>query len=85
MVGKLGGEGLMGRVILGDNQKAACVFIKPVDDAGALHAPNAGEAFATMGDQGVDQRAGFIARAGMDHKPGGLINHDEVIIFIDDG
>ena len=41
-LGKLGGEGEVGLVVLGHYNAAAGVLIQAVDDAGALHATNAG-------------------------------------------
>ena len=32
----------------------------------------------------VDQRAARIARAGMHDQPGGLVDHGEVVVFVDD-
>lgn len=36
-----------------------------------------------MGDQCVDQSAVRIARCGMHHQPGGLVDDDEVVVLID--
>ena len=51
----------MGAVVLGDDQQAAGVLVEPVDDARPLHAADARQAVAAMGDQRVDQRAGLMA------------------------
>ena len=39
---------------------------------------------AAMGDQRVDQRAGFMAGGGMHHKPSGLVDDNDIVILIDD-
>ena len=39
---------------------------------------------AAMGDQRIDQRAGRVAGAGMDHEPGRLVDDDERVVLIDD-
>jgi len=55
-----------------------------VHDARALDAADPRKACAAMGDQRVDQRAGLMACAGMHHQPLGLVDHDDVLILIDD-
>ncbi len=37
-----------------------------------------------MGDQRVDQRAGFVARGRMHHEASGLVDDDDVVVLIDD-
>ena len=34
-----------------------------------------------MTDQRLDERAGGVPRGGMDHQPGGLVEHDEMIVL----
>ena len=66
MIGELRGEALVGAVVLGDDEQAGGVLVEPVHDAGPPDAADPGEAVAAMGDERVDQRAGLVARAGMD-------------------
>lgn len=81
MVGELGGERLVGAVVFRDDHQAGGVLVQPVDDAGPLHAADAGERRAAMGDQRVDQCAGFMARGGMDHEVLRLVDDDEVAVL----
>ena len=85
MGGELLGQALVGRVILGDDQQAAGVLVEPVHDAGALYAADARQAIAAMGDEGIDQGARLVAGAGVNHQPCGLVDHDQVLVFIDHG
>ncbi len=74
----------MRAVRLGDDQQARRVLVDAVHDAGALFAPDARQRIAAMRQQRVDQRAGRAARRGMDDHPGGLVDHDQVIILMRD-
>ena len=73
----------MGAVVLGRDHQAGGVLVEPVHDARTLDAADPGQAGAAMGDQGVNQRAGFVARGGMHHKPAGLVDDDDVVVLID--
>jgi hypothetical protein len=84
VVGKAGGKGVMGGVGLGDHQQAAGVLVDPVDDPRALHPADPGQAVAAMGDQRVDQRVLRRARCGVDGHSGGLVDHDQCGVFVDD-
>src|SRR6185369_12004876 len=63
MISELLGEGAMGLVGLGNDEKAARVLVEAMHDARARHAANAREARAAMGNEGVDQGAVDIAGA----------------------
>ena len=73
MIGELLGEALVRAVGLGDDQQAGRVLVEPVDDARPLHAADARQAVAAMGDQRIDQRAGLVAGGGMHDEPGRLV------------
>ena len=85
MGGELLGQALVGRIILGDDQQAAGVLVQPVHDAGALYPANAGKAIAAMGNEGIDQGSRLIAGPGVNHEPCGLVDDDQVLVFIDHG
>ncbi len=68
----------MGAVGLGHHDEAAGVLVEAMHDAGALDAADAGEAFAAMGDERIDQRAGPVAGGGVDDEPRRLVDDDEV-------
>src|SRR6201999_4018051 len=51
---------------------------------GPALAADPAQALAAMGDEGVDQCPFRIARCRMDHHAGGLVDHDEIVVLIDD-
>jgi len=55
---------------------------QPMNNARAALAANAGQAIAAMRDQGVDEGAVVIARRGVDDEAGGLIEHDQIGVFV---
>ncbi len=83
MAGKLFGQRVMRSVILDHYNQSAGILVDTVDNTGALDSTDAGQACAAMMDQGIDQGAGKIAGAGMDNQPGGFINNNQIIVFID--
>ncbi len=74
----------MGRVGLGDDQKARRILIETVDDARTFDAADAGEAYAAVGDKRVDERAGGVPRRRMHDQPRRLVDDDHVFVFVDD-
>ena len=79
---QLGAQRQVRRVVLGDQQHPAGVLVQPVHDAGSLHPADAGQ----VGDgeqQGIDQRAGFVARRGMHHHAAGLVDHRQILVLIE--
>src|SRR5215472_4488814 len=74
VVGELAAERAMGAVGLGHHDEAAGVLIEAMHDAGALDAADAGEAFAAMGDERIDQGAGPVAGGGVDDEPRRLVD-----------
>ena len=83
MVGELLGERAMGPVGLGHHHQPARVLVEAMHDARPRHAADAREALAAMGDQRVDERAGRMAGAGMDHEPRRLVDDDERVVLVD--
>ena len=81
--GKLGREGLMGRVGLGRDHQSAGLLVEPVHDAGTAHTADSRKRFTAMGEQGVDQGAVGIARGRVHHKTRGLVDHDQRLVFVD--
>ena len=76
-------QALMRQVVFGHHEKAAGILVQPVHDAGPLHPANAAEILHVI-EQGVDQRAAFIARGGMHHHAARLDHHGQVRILIED-
>ena len=79
---ELGGEGLMGGVVLGRDDEAAGVPVNPVDDPRPQLPSNAAEAAAAVVEQGVNQGAVRVARGRVDHQPSRLVHHNYVLVLI---
>ncbi len=72
-------------VVLRHSQQAARVLVNAVhEDAHALVERVGVLAQAQVMREGVDERALVVAVAGMDHHAGGFVDHEHVVIFIDD-
>ena len=84
MVGELRREAAMGAVGLCHDEEPARVLVEPVHDPRPLNAADAGEALAAMGDERVDQCAAVMAGGRMDDEPGRLVDHDELLVLMDD-
>lgn len=69
---------------LGHDHQAGRVFVQPMDDTGALLPSDSFETFSTMAEQGVDQCARLVSGSGMGDKPGLLVEHDQVVVLIQD-
>ena len=54
-----------------------------MNDAGALHAADAGQAFAAMADQRIDQRPRRVSRRRMHDEPGRLVDDEEMGVLED--
>src|SRR5690606_15042537 len=81
MVGKLGGEMAVGRIVLGGDQNTAGVLVEAVHDPRPTDAADAREGVAAMIDQRVDERAGPVAGARVDNEAGRLGDDDDVEIL----
>ncbi len=82
------GEPGMGRIVLGDEDEAAGLLVQAMHDSRDGADRRRGK-LAHVVEQGVDQRAAIArvfggARAGVDHHAGRLVDHREVVVFIDD-
>src|ERR1035437_8333801 len=84
LVGELGAERAMGGVGLSNDHEAGGVLVEPVHDAGPLHAADAGQAVAAMGDQRIEQRASGVAGGGVHDQAPRFVYHDQRVVFIDD-
>jgi hypothetical protein len=73
----------VGEIGFGDEDDAGSVFIEAMDDAGAEGVAALGEGLAAA-EERVDQSAAGIASAGVDGHAGGLVDGDEVVIFVED-
>jgi len=71
------------RVLLGNDHRAGCVLIEPVDDPGTLDAADTGEVL-TVVEQCVDQGSGGVSCRGMNDQPGRLVEDEQVGILVED-
>ena len=71
----------MGRVIFGDDEAAAGLFVKPVHDTRPRHAADAAELSAAMVQQRVDQRALLVPGGRMYDHAGRLVEDKQVVVF----
>ncbi len=70
-----------GVIVLGGDDEAAGVLVQPVDDARPPLAADALQVGA-VGQQGVDQRAAFVAQRRMDDHAGRFVDDDQVAVFV---
>jgi hypothetical protein len=85
--GGVGGE-LLDQVLggiggAGDDQQAGAARVEAVDDARALRVADIGQ-LPDARQQTVDERAVGVAGTGMDDHPGGLVDHDDVVVDVHD-
>ena len=73
--GKLRDEMLVRVVVFRHDQTAGCILVKPMHDAGPLHAADARELALAMMQKSIHESAVVIADGGM---------HDHAVLFIDD-
>ena len=55
-----------------------------MDNALPLHAVAGGELSLAVKEQGVDQRPLLVARAGVHHHVFGFVDHQQVLVLVDD-
>ena len=82
---ELGHQGGLGAIVLGDHQQAAGVAVQAVHDAGAGDPGDAPVDGAGAPQQGVDERAGGMAGAGVRDQAGRLVDHQQVLVLVHDG
>jgi hypothetical protein len=70
-------------VVFGDQDDAGSIFVEAMHDAGAKSVAALRECLAAA-KQGVDQRAAGGTRAGMHGHAGGLVDRDDVRVFVKD-
>src|ERR1700674_4020541 len=83
MVGELCRERAVRAVALRYDHEAGRILVEPMHDAGTPLAADAGQALAAMGDERIDERPGPIAGGGMYDEVLGLVDDDDVGVFVD--
>src|SRR6185312_1770318 len=78
----------VGGVIAGDDDEAAGLLVEAVNDTRADEVSRVGK-LGVMAEEGVDEGSAIAdrvsgSRAGVDHHAGGLVDHGEVAVFVDD-
>lgn len=81
VIRKLGGKVTVRIVVFCGYNKAACILIYAVDNAGALFAADARKTIAAVVKQGVYQSAVGVPGGGMDHHAPGLIYNDYILVL----
>jgi len=79
-------------VVFGDEDETAGLFVEAMDDSGPEVAADVGE-FVEVKQQRVDEGAAVagvlfarcsVARTGVDHHAGGLVDDGEMFVFVED-
>src|SRR5438105_1004455 len=74
-------QGAMGGLGLGNDEEPARVLVETMHDARPAHSADPGEAGTAMRQQRVNQGALWIARRGMHHQAGRLVDDDQVLVL----
>ena len=82
VVGQLGREREVGKVVFRRDEQAGRVLVDAVHDAGPPLSADAGETVAAVGEQGVDERAVLVAGRGVHDHAARLVDDDEVVVLI---
>ena len=82
VVGQLGRECEVGKVVFRRDEQAGRVLVDAVHDAGPPLSADAGETVAAVGEQGVDERAVLVAGRGVHDHAARFVDDDEVIVLI---
>ena len=85
MPGELGRQPFVHDIILSNDEQARSVLVDPVDNAGPRDAADAGQPPCAMMKQCVDQGPVAIACGRMDDQAGRLVDHDQMLVLVDDG
>jgi hypothetical protein len=80
--GKLADQRLVGQRGPGHDQQARRALVQPVDDARAGRTARAGQV-GEAAEQSLDQGAGRPPGARVHDQPGRLVNHDHVVVDVD--
>ena len=72
----------MSGIVFSNHQKAACVLVDSVDDAGTHHSADARKAVSAMVKQGVNKGAVGISRRRMHNHSLRLIYHQKIIVLV---
>ena len=84
VVVELAGQTLMRAIGLGGDHQPAGILVDPVDDPRPRDAADARQAALAMVEQSVDQCAVEIARRWVDDEAGGLVDNDQMFVFVSD-
>lgn len=80
---QLSGKAAVHIIAFGYKQQSRCILVQPVHDAWAFR-PAQGGKCAAVSEQGADEGAPLVARGGMDDHPPGLVDHQQIIVLVDD-
>ena len=72
----------VGEIVFGDEDDAGGFFVEAMDDAGAEDVAALRERLAAA-EERVDERAGVVSGAGVDDHAGGLVDGEDVVVFVE--
>ncbi len=81
--GELSDEGAVGGVVLGYDEEPRGSLVESMDDPGSKHSADTGEV-GNVGEQCVDEGSRGHARSGVHDETGGLLEHEQVRVLVDD-
>ena len=70
-------------IVFGDDYRAARVFVQPMNDAGPQRVTALRKRLAAA-EKRVDERAARVPCSGVNGHTGGLVDDDEVVVFVED-
>ena len=83
-LGELPGQRDVRRIVLCDHQTAAGVFIEAVNDARPGDTADAAELALAVVQERINERVFLVARRRVDDHPRGFINHQQILVFVED-
>ena len=69
---------------LGNDHQTTGILVKSVNDSGAGHASDTGQAVTAMRNKGIYKRSIGISCCGMNNESSRLVQHEQVCVFKED-
>ena len=82
MLLQLRGNALMRQIVFADDHRACCVPVNAMHDTGPHDAVNAGKRLSAVVHNRIDKSSLVVTRGGMNHHALRLVDHQNVLIFI---
>ena len=81
---ELAAEFPVGGVVFGGDEQTGGFAVKPMDDSGSVGCASGGESAFAMMQEGGREGSGRAAGSGMDVHAGGLVDHEDVLVLMED-